>query len=108
MQDTGTISLYRSFLRGGGLGILAGGQGRDVWQGSRGRTSGREVGVGRLNSAWKDWEFGQAAKNGTSELDMEAGTMGGRGKELRICQDGSRLIQNGQRAYRANTCKSNT
>ena len=106
MQDPGTISLYRRVLRGR--------LGWGFWRAVKDGTSGREVGV--LDSTWKGWEFGQAAKNGTSGGEAGAGRQnsawrperGREGKELRVCQDGSRLIQDGQRAYQANTCKSHT
>lgn len=66
MQDPGTISLYHCFLRGGvdGLGILAGGQGWEVWRGVQGR------------DVWR------GGGSGTYELGMETGTRaGGQGAE---------------------------
>ena len=40
-------------LAGGGLGVRASSQERDVWRGGGGRTSGRVAGAGRRNSAWR-------------------------------------------------------
>ena len=64
MQDPGTISLYRSFLRGGDessgrrsrTGRLAG-------RSRTGRLAG--VGVGVLDSTWKDWGSGWALAGGS-------------------------------------------
>ena len=121
MQDPGTISLYRSFLAGGGwagdsgkrsrTGRLAGVDGSSGFDmeglGVRDGRSGWVFGMGvRASSQGRDvWQGGRGR---TSELGMETGTMGGRGKELRVCQDGRLLIQDGQRACQANICKSKT
>ena len=73
MQDTGTISLYRSVLRGW-MRVLAGVQGRDVWRGcGAGRLAG--MGVGVLDSTGKDRGFGMGILDGTSGGEVGAGRL---------------------------------